>query len=573
MNEQAYWQDYLATRSPEAFRQIVDRYAPIVYGSAVRQLRNRTSAEDVTQAVFILLARKATQVPADRPLSGWLLKTTRYVAANARREALRRRNHEHKAGEMNRPDPPTADDVRMQQEISEKLDESLVQLREGDRNAILLRFFESRTFNQIAASLDISEDAAEKRVSRAVDRLRSIFVRKGSSVNANVLGSFLALHLTQTPPASLTAAVLANAHALSLPHSLAPLVKGSLSMKAIALSTGLLLATSTLLVAGSMKVMARLDAPNTSVASAPPSPPPTTAPIDDHSLMTTYQLPANEVVRIVQDQPPSVRKAMWAKLHANQMGMTLPDIAAMPFAFNWNDGKPINPTTIEAEGAVLPKSRVVELLATAVLGVRPWEFEATAPLPGDPFLVNGDVVYTDQLPIAKSIPALQAAISKELGLNVKLNLATVNRKVFVLKGTWSYHPVPEAPANGPIMVNGQTINPMIRAYGTELLGTESHSVSATMLTAPPIKLVGKRILLGWLSSQTSEWIGNRQVIFEADGDLPEQLGWSGYEPTNATPDELAIAHDPALVLKHIAEQTGLTLSEETRSVRRLIVTQ
>src|SRR5438132_11085493 len=100
MDETPLLRQYAKGGSPEAFRTLVDRYVDLVYSAARRQVRDAHLAEDVTQAVFIVLAEKAGSIPDNRPLSAWLLKTTSYTAANARRLRSRRQGHERKAAEM-----------------------------------------------------------------------------------------------------------------------------------------------------------------------------------------------------------------------------------------------------------------------------------------------------------------------------------------------------------------------------------------------------------------------------------------------------------------------------------------
>src|SRR5436190_1521564 len=92
--------DYAATRSPDAFAGLVDRYVNIVYAAARRQVRDADLARDVTQAVFLVLAEKAGELDPARPISGWLLQVTRYASANAVRARARRAHHEQRAAQM-----------------------------------------------------------------------------------------------------------------------------------------------------------------------------------------------------------------------------------------------------------------------------------------------------------------------------------------------------------------------------------------------------------------------------------------------------------------------------------------
>ncbi|MBC7785345.1 MAG: sigma-70 family RNA polymerase sigma factor [Burkholderiales bacterium] len=203
-------QRYVDGRSPDVFGDLVAQYIDIVYASARRQVKDRQLAEDVTQGVFVLLSQKASHIPTDRPLSAWLLKTTGFIAANARRERTRRIHREHKAAMMNpAPDNNPIDDA---DEWSDEwnrtaplLDEGIAELKSGYRDALLLRFFENRTVRQIGETMGISEDAAEKRVSRGVEQLRDFFRRRGVVIGAAGLATLLTTHSSEAAPPALAA--------------------------------------------------------------------------------------------------------------------------------------------------------------------------------------------------------------------------------------------------------------------------------------------------------------------------------------------------------------------------------
>lgn len=201
--------EYAATGSQEAFSRLAERYVDVVYAAARRQVgADGELARDVTQAVFIVLAQRAAEVPADRPLSAWLLRTTSYCAANARRAQRTREHHERRAAEMARElhDDRTQRDAAWA-ELSPLLDEGLNKLRPADRDAVLLKFFEKKTLREVGAALGISEAAATKRVNRAVERLRHFFRRRGVAVGAGALSTLLLTHATQAAPLGLAGAV------------------------------------------------------------------------------------------------------------------------------------------------------------------------------------------------------------------------------------------------------------------------------------------------------------------------------------------------------------------------------
>ena len=208
---------YAATRSDAAFGQLVERYVNVVHAAARRQVGDADLARDVTQAVFLVLAEKAPELAADasgRPLSGWLLQVTRYAAANAVRARARRARHERRAAEMASTDPADTARANPQWEhLAPLLDEGMGRLRSKDRDVLLLRFFEQKTAREVALSLGISEDAAEKRIARAVDKLRDFFQRRGVAVSLVALSTTLAAHCAEAAPLGLTASIAASAAA------------------------------------------------------------------------------------------------------------------------------------------------------------------------------------------------------------------------------------------------------------------------------------------------------------------------------------------------------------------------
>src|SRR5205823_7466250 len=136
MDDSELLRAYAAERSETAFASLVKRHIHFVYSSALRQVRNAHLAEEVAQAVFIILARKAGCMRQGTVLAGWLFNTARFVAAAELRAAARRHKHEQEAG-MESTLRETTPDASWDQ-IAPFLDEGLAQLNEKDRQAVLL---------------------------------------------------------------------------------------------------------------------------------------------------------------------------------------------------------------------------------------------------------------------------------------------------------------------------------------------------------------------------------------------------------------------------------------------------
>ncbi len=208
-------QNFAQTGSQDAFAQLARRYVDVVYSAARRQVRNDAhAAEDITQAVFLLLARKARAIPTDRPLSAWLLRVTAYCAANARRKQDRQKLYERRsamAADTSKQGGRSGDDPDWEL-LSPLLDQGISKLPAADRDAVLLRFIEKKSLRQIAEVLDISEEAAQKRVTRAVDKLRDFFHRRGVvTMSAAGLAVLLASQSVRAAPVGLATSVASTA--------------------------------------------------------------------------------------------------------------------------------------------------------------------------------------------------------------------------------------------------------------------------------------------------------------------------------------------------------------------------
>ncbi len=198
---------YAAERDEAAFGELVRRYVDFVYSTALQRLAADSAlAEDVTQTVFLLLARKSVTLARHQALAAWLYRTTQYVAAKAQRSERRRRAREMQSVQMNTNDPS---DMAVEQ-MMPMLDEAIHSLGESDRLAVLLRFFMKKPMREVGLALGVSEAAAKMRVGRAVERLREFFGARGMVCSAAALGAALTQKNVNAAPATLTAKILHN---------------------------------------------------------------------------------------------------------------------------------------------------------------------------------------------------------------------------------------------------------------------------------------------------------------------------------------------------------------------------
>ncbi len=199
--------EYAQRGSESAFRKLVACYLDLVYSVALRRAGGDFHlAQDIAQTVFTDLARKARSLPPDVRLGGWLHRHTCFVASTIMRSERRRWARERQAVEMNSLNGAiqnAADD------LGPVLDEAIDRLDASDREAIVLRFFERRDLREVGVALGISEDAVQKRVSRAVDKLREQMTASGVATTTTALGAALVTSAVSAAPAGLVSTIRA----------------------------------------------------------------------------------------------------------------------------------------------------------------------------------------------------------------------------------------------------------------------------------------------------------------------------------------------------------------------------
>jgi RNA polymerase sigma factor (sigma-70 family) len=232
-NDMDLLRDYSRQGSEAAFAELVQRHINLVYSVALRHAGITAHAEEITQAVFIILARKAAGLRRDTILEGWLYETTRLTALSFLRSERRRRFREQEAymqSRLNEPDPRDA----VWSQLAPLLDEAMARLGKTDRDAVVLRFFNDKGVREVANALQVSEAAAQRRILRALEKLHRFFNRHGISSTTAIVAGAISANSVQAAPAALAK-----------------------SVTAVALAKGAAASTSTLtLIKGALKIMA-----------------------------------------------------------------------------------------------------------------------------------------------------------------------------------------------------------------------------------------------------------------------------------------------------------------------------
>jgi RNA polymerase sigma factor (sigma-70 family) len=245
---------YARNKSEEAFAALVARHVNLVYSVALRHVANSHQAEEITQVVFLLLAKKAGSLSQKTILSGWLYRTARLTAANYLRMENRRQRREQEVqvqSFMNESEP----DVWTQ--IAPVLDAAMARLGERERNAVVLRFFEGKSLKEVGSALGASKDAAQKNVERALKKLRNFFTKRGITLSAATLIGVLSTQSVQAAPAGLAESIITagitKGAAISGPSLI--LMKSTLKMMAwLKIKTAVAASISLILIAGTATV-------------------------------------------------------------------------------------------------------------------------------------------------------------------------------------------------------------------------------------------------------------------------------------------------------------------------------
>lgn len=207
LDDQQLLRKFVEDGSQTAFAELVARHVNLVFSAALRRTNgDEQLAKDVTQQVFTDLARKARSLTGNVVLAGWLHRATRFAAAQMLRTERRRHAREQEAVTMKTLESHPAPDWT---QIRPLLDEALDDLSDADRNALILRFFEQRSLAEIGAALGANEDATRKRVSRALEKLRELLIRRGLTTTSTALSAVITVNAIHAAPMGLATTVTA----------------------------------------------------------------------------------------------------------------------------------------------------------------------------------------------------------------------------------------------------------------------------------------------------------------------------------------------------------------------------
>ncbi len=529
MTERELLAGYVAG-SGECFAKLVAMHVNLVYSVALRQAGDWNAAEDVTQEVFLLLARKAKEIGPEVPLAGWLFTTTRLVSLQAKRGDARRKRREQEAAmdESVSTDPTWG-------LIAEDVDKAVADLPATDRDALLLRFFSGKTHPEIAEILAISEEAAKKRVQRGLDALQVLLTSRGAAtasvVTAVTLAGALSRHAVQAAPPSLAGTVTSAVAAKGAGAAVA--VKGA-AMTAAKVKAGLIGVAAVGVIVGSAGVAMYLSK-SPAGAAAPVgggtvavSAPAAAEAAPDY--LSAYTLPPGRVVANFPDLDPTVRQAAFdavtaGKIHGKPGFMLL---KWMGNSLSWESITTGGP----AVGSV-PLDKI--------FGIDDAEVASALMLPE----FGGDIVYRAGATEEEYLASLGEMMSEKLNRPIRCVIRQQMMDVVVLKGAYTYTPVADRPTDD---IDKGTI----LLYADALNGDGGSGGSL----ANPQKLA--RIV----SDEILQPVVIECSNFPRDAryHLKQKFGSVGDTPEQRT-----------LFVQNVAAQTGLTISHEKREMRCLFV--
>jgi len=564
-------EDYISGRDEAALAALVRRHGPMVWGVCRRVLRNYHDAEDAFQATFLVLVRKAASIMPRKMVANWLYGVAHQTALKARATAAKKKGRERQVKEM--PEP-AAVEQDLWSDLQPLLDEELSRLPDKYRAVIVLCDLGGRTRKEAARQLGVPEGTVAGWLARARTMLAKRLTQRGVALSGGVLAAVLSQKVAAAGvPSSVVSSTITAATLFAAGQA-----AGLISVKVAALTEGVLksmlltklkIATAVLsavvvLAAGASVVTlpARAVPPPRPVKAEPPGTP-AAAPKEKpkgaqegadaaakkahDELAKAYALQDEEVLKCVKPPYLAARQDWWRLVHAPRYNGTLDD-APSNMVLRWHKGELKHWSSTIAFGPNL-----AELLPT-LAPLQPEEIEGDQDLlktiqdaDGDGFKerFGVDFIAREGAPAEKIVASLEKILRAEFALPVKMTFREVERKVYVASGKYRFVPV-----------KGRA-DDRIEVYGKKLVDPKSGGH-------------GRGNCAEFLR-RAGTFIGKRIIAGKIEG-LPQgQLQWHENYLAAFTEAEQQEARDPVSVLKHLTEQTGLTFTEETRSVRVLFV--
>jgi RNA polymerase sigma factor (sigma-70 family) len=517
-DDMALLREYAQRNSEEAFAALVSRHVNLVYSVALRQVGDPHLAEEITQAVFVILARKARSLNVRTVLSGWLCRTTRYASANAL-TTLRRRQHREQEAYMQSIVSESESEAWTQ--IAPLLDTALAHLGETDHNAIVLRFFEGKSMKEIGAALGTNEEAAKKRVNRAVEKLQKFFLKHGVTSTTATLAGAISAHSVQTAPAMLakTATAVALAKGTAASTSTLTLIKGALKIMAwTKMKTAVIVGVSVILTASV--------APHVWYYHLGPD-------SWRHRFEAAYRLKDGQVLKYTAPAACIPERAEFYRYY-----LLLPAQTYAGLSFSQKTGQEIG-----FAGGI--GGETVSLHDTLCYLFKFNQTDVEGPDSLMFLNVTGDWTVRDGISRESLLAALEPILARITGHNIRFQKQTVERDAIVAHGT---------PRNNPddFKVQVYSENP-----DGDLVGINNGDMKQFL------ESVGNRVRVQFIDETSGDARSKQGNAFSWETHIDSESGRMGTRRAELTDK----------VLENISAQTGLSFTHEKRATEIWTVTE